>query len=439
VHHSDGLLDHRPVLLPHRSGGLLVIHNTDGRYTTPEKIANHIYASVVNLPREFVEPAQVSQPLTHKPPSAEAAAEREDIRQVRDYRIELGATKYRILRGEFHRHTEISWDGGADGSLEDMFRYGIDAAGLDWIGNGDHDNGAGREYSWWLVQKLSDAYHVPDVFTPVFSYERSVSYPYGHRNCMFARRGVRTLPRLAPPPGERAVGGVHPDDTKMLYRYLKELDGVCASHTSATGMGTDWRDNDPAVEPVVEIYQGDRMSYEMEDAPRAGHDPKSGKEPANIAGWYPLGFINHALGKGYRLGFQSSSDHWSTHISYFMVLAERPDRAAIVDAIKRRHTYGATDNILLDVRCGSHLQGDELQARAALALWISVRGTADLAKIDILRDSKVVATLQPQGRTFQKTWTDPEPAAGIHYYYVRVLQKDGELAWASPMWIDFKR
>jgi hypothetical protein len=31
-------------------------------------------------------------------------------------------------------------------------------------------------------------------------------------------------------------------------------------------MGTDWRDNDPVVEPVVEIYQGDRQNYEMPDA-----------------------------------------------------------------------------------------------------------------------------------------------------------------------------
>src|SRR5262249_22961384 len=42
LHHSDGLLDHQPVLLPHKSGGLLVVHNTDGRYTTPETIDNDI-------------------------------------------------------------------------------------------------------------------------------------------------------------------------------------------------------------------------------------------------------------------------------------------------------------------------------------------------------------------------------------------------------------
>jgi hypothetical protein len=51
----------------------------------------------------------------------------------------------------------------------------------------------------------------------------------------------------------------------MLYAYLHQFDGVSASHTSATSMGTDWRDNDPQVEPVVEIYQGMRQNYEIPD------------------------------------------------------------------------------------------------------------------------------------------------------------------------------
>src|SRR5206468_7968792 len=117
-----------------------------------------------------------------------------------------------------------------------------------------------------------------------------------HRNCMFVQRGIRTLPRLAPADGKTVVGAnVHPDDTKMLYRYLKEFDGICASHTSATGMGTDWRDNDPQVEPIVEIYQGDRMSYEYEGAPRSGYDPQGDKKPAQLGGWQPKGFLDHAL------------------------------------------------------------------------------------------------------------------------------------------------
>ena len=159
-------------------------------------------------------------------------------------------------------------DGGNDGALEDMWRYAIDAARLDWMGNDDHDNGGGKEYTWWLVQKTTDLYHSP-AFHTMFTYERSVVYPDGHRNVMFAQRGVRTLPRLV---DETAVID---DDTAMLYDYLKELGGICASHTSATGMGTDWRDINPKFEPFVEIFQGHRNSYEHSGRPGSpGRPPR---------------------------------------------------------------------------------------------------------------------------------------------------------------------
>jgi hypothetical protein len=448
VHHSDGLLDHRPVLLPHAGGGLLIVHNTDGRYTTPNDIDNQIYAGVLDLPAKATALQLVDHQPGSNPVTPELAAENAAVKRMREHRIKAGGKTYQFLRGEYHRHTEISWDGAPDGSLEDMFRYAIDAVQFDWIGNGDHDNGAGREYPWWLTQKLTDAYQTK-AFTTMFTYERSVAYPHGHRNVMFAQRGILTLPRLAPPAGAPPVeegkkkgawpGGVHPDDAKMLYRYLHEFNGICASHTSATGMGTDWRDNDPVVEPIVEIYQGDRMSYEMEGAPRAGFDPQSGKTPANVAGWYPKGYVNLALQKGYKLAFQASSDHWSTHISFFIILAEGRDRQSLLKAVQQRHCYAATDNILVDFRSGDAIMGDGLVTKEAPKFQIHVVGTANLAKIDIMRDSEVVATLTPGAKELKTEWTDPKAAAGSHYYYVRALQTDQEIAWGTPIWVELKK
>ena len=119
----------------------------------------------------------------------------------------------------------------------------------------------------------------------------------------------------------------------MLYAYLKHFDGISASHTSGTKMGTDWRDNDPLVEPVVEIYQGDRNNYECEGSRAAPHRAKS---PSTASSEYerihPKGFIWNALAQGYRLGFESSSDHVSTHTSYAVPLVEKPGREAIVEA-----------------------------------------------------------------------------------------------------------
>jgi hypothetical protein len=35
---------------------------------------------------------------------------------------------------------------------------------------------------------MTDMYHVPGAYVPIFGYERSVVYPNGHRNVFFARR-----------------------------------------------------------------------------------------------------------------------------------------------------------------------------------------------------------------------------------------------------------
>src|SRR5262249_41940541 len=162
-------------------------------------------------------------------------------------------------------------------------------------------------------------------------------------------------------------GAVHPNDTKLFYAYLKHFGGMCSSHTSATNMGTDWRDNDPVVEPVVEIYQGHRHNYEHLGAPR------SATKDTNIGGYEPSGFVWNAFGKRYRLGFQASSDHVSTHMSYAVVLTADVSRQGIIDAFKRRHSYGATDNIILDVRSGKQLMGDIFETKQRPALEVIVK------------------------------------------------------------------
>lgn len=311
----------------------------------------------------------------------------------------------------------------------DQWRYTLDAADMDWIGCCDHDNGAGREYTWWIEQKLTDIFHAPGRFVPMFSYERSVVYPEGHRNVIFAQRGVRPLPRL--PRVEADSSGKAPD-TQMLYRYLKAFNGIAAMHTSGTNMGTDWRDNDPAAEPVVEIYQGDRQNYEMPGAPRTNAENDS------IGGWRPKGFVSLALEMGYKLAFQASSDHVSTHMSYCNVLASASTREALLEGFQRRHVYGATDNILAEFRAGDYIMGDAFTATAPPDFRIRLHGTAPFAKVQIVRDGQYVYTSEPKTAAVDFTWKDNAPTAGkTSYYYVRGEQTDGEIVWVSPMWITY--
>jgi len=301
---------------------------------------------------------------------------------------------------------------------------------MDWVGCCDHDNGAAREYTWWLSQKLTDIFHSAGKFVPMFHYERSVQYPEGHRNVIFAQRGIRPLPRL-PRTAETPV--VKAPDTLMLYAYLKKFNGIVASHTSGTSMGTDWRDNDPDSEPVVEIYQGDRQNYEMPGAPRSNNEKDS------IGGWRPKGFVSLALEMGYKLAFEASSDHLSTHMSYCNLLATDATREAALDAFKKRHVYGATDHILAEFTSGAHIMGDAFASSTAPSFRVKLTGTATFAKVHIIKNNQYVYSTSPGKASVDFTWRDSSPDAGkTSYYYVRGEQSDGEIVWVSPMWITYQ-
>jgi len=449
VPHSDNLLYNVPVVVPAPDGSLTLVHSSDHRQDRhlirrqigagnssldsendpydDDLYLSHLRATGEPHPAKLVA-AQV-QPDPKAQTSPATVKELAEIGRIHAYRAQVNGQNLQIQRGEFHRHTEISGDGGNDGPLEDMWRYAIDVAAMDWLGCGDHDNGAGREYPWWLTQKTTDAFYLPGSFNSLYTYERSVKYPEGHRNVIFTRRGIRTLPRL---PTSLRDNPQPAPDTQLLYKYLRYFDGICASHTSATSMGTDWRDNDPKVEPFVEIYQGARQNYERPGAPRC---PTAGDA---IGGWEPLGFVNLALKKGYRLAFESSSDHGSTHISYALAYAENSSREAIFKAMQARHVYASTDNIVADYRCGTHMMGDEFDSAVVPKLRIHLEGTGALAKVVFVKDDEEVFTASPNQQVCDVEWTDPQPAAGkTSYYYVRGEQADGELVWASPMWIKF--
>ena len=280
------------------------------------------------------------------------------------------------------------------------------------------------------MQQTVDVFSVSGAFQPYYGYERSISFPDGHRNILFAKRGNPTLPML---PEERN----HEKGAGRLYDYLKKHKGIAISHTPATRMGTDWRDNDPDVEPLVEIFQGDRVSAEYEGAPLAANS----ENPASqVGGFQPEGYVWNAWAKGYKLGVQAASDHLSTHYSYACTIAEEFTREGMIDAMKRRHNYGATDNIILDYRLRAadgkeYLQGDIVTAADGFELVVNVIGTTHLRQIDIVKNQEFLHNRQnlPQKTSF--TFVDNDKQPGEDFYYVRVVQDDNNVAWSSPIWV----
>jgi hypothetical protein len=432
---STGAHDIRAAIAPAADGAVWVAWASDGRnFGNGAPQRQNVHAA--RLPastgsgevamKPFAEPAELAFP-THP-------AEALNLRAVRGYRFRNQNKEYRILRGDLHRHTSLSADGVGDGSLWDLYRYVFDAASLDFSTVTDHQGGA-TAYNWWKIQKSTDLFHTPGRLTAIYAYERSVLYPNGHRNIVFPRRGAPILPIA---PAEQQGKSRSAD---VVLPYLRQYNAIAFRHTSATNQGTDWKDHNNELEPLVEIFQGHRVVYEHEGGP---HGATADKAYLQRSGYQPAGYIWNALAKGYRMGMQASSDHCSTHISYSCILAEGDSREAIIDAMRKRHTYGATDNIVLDFRVKAdgkeYLQGEEFEARGPYTLTVNIIGTGPIRRVDVIRNESYAYAVTPTGKSVETfSYADPNPVAGENRYYVRVQQEDGALAWSSPVWIQYRR
>ena len=205
-------------------------------------------------------------------------------------------------------------------------------------------------YWWWYSQKMSDMYHLPGAYVSLFAHERSASYPFGHRNVFcsdraqakvvpfFLKDGVSLYAFPLTPEGDEPAdeaGFLATNDTELLFEEVGAHGGITIVHTSGSGMGTDWRHRpEPDVEPVVEIFQGARRSFEQVGAPyswtRAQVEedvarvrPDTGRISDWIRNLFRIradGMVSEAWKRGHKLGVIASSDHVSTHISYAILL-----------------------------------------------------------------------------------------------------------------------
>ena len=83
--------------------------------------------------------------------------------------------------------------------------------------------------------------------------------------------------------------------------------------------------------------------------------------------------------------------------------------------------------------------GDEFSVSGKPSLSVHLIGTAPFAKVTIIRDGREVYVNEAKTREVTFNWLDDTAQSGkTSWYYVRGEQTDGQLVWASPMWIAVK-
>jgi len=420
---SNGRNDMRTAICTDASGEFWVAWSEDGRKPTraEEPVNHNVHAARIRLD-EAVESGTSGIALAES--ASDGTVEVQPPPKPPRHELTVGGSSYRLLYGDTHRHTDISRCAmNYDGSLMDTYRYAIDVARLDFLAISDHDQdllkhrysrdqqGPLQDYAWWRSQKYCDLFYIKDRFLPIYGYEHGGSYARrgGHKNILYAERGLPCYEE---------------DSPEELFHVLRDKEAIAIPHQLADGgSATDWGKWNPHFERVAEIFQA-RGSYEYFGTPRQAPVERKSN------------YLQDALGSGVRIGVIASSDHGLVHGAYAGVYSREFTRRGVLEGLKARRSFGATDTMILDLRLDDNLLGEEIEIDDEPTFHVFAQGMQKLKLVEIVRDGVIVYSTKPDASSTKFQFTDTDLKAGDGaYYYLRSQQDKNDWAWSSAIWV----
>ncbi len=339
-----------------------------------------------------------------------------------------GEPEYRMFWGDIHGHSTLS-----DGELpvREMYAYARDVALLDIAASGDHET-VFDPVKWETSQQAANDFYKPGGFVTLRGFEWT-SNNFGHRN-VYYRTGDAT-PALEKLDYQHSHYTMPPSE---FYELIEDPGALIIPHH--TLVGTDWDYHDRR-ERLVEIYSTwGRTEFSGNSLWDKPDDPRGGAQ-AGVGRGYRLGFIAgsdcHDSGPG-RCYPGSLARNLNFKSGLMAVLAPALTREDIFDALWARRCYATTgERMLLEFTADGHHMGDEYRTDVPIQLEARVAGTDRIAWVEIIKNNQVLCAHRGANEieTLDHTDADLPPAGSCHFYYLRVTQEDGNMAWSSPIWV----
>lgn len=254
---------------------------------------------------------------------------------------------------------------------------------------------------------------------------------------------------------------------KKLYKSVlpKEFISI-PMFTMSDSCKYNFEDFDPEYERLVEIYNAwgssectkkDGNHFPISSSKHGIKDNKEGSCLNALMKNKRFGFTAGGLddrGPFFEL-YDSDQNQYTPGLT--AVFLDKLSRHELFDALFKRNCYATTgDRIILNYTLAKHVMGSELSTLEKPGLCairhISgyVAGTSEIETIEIIRCGKVAKVFHPKKEHYEFEWDDLDPIESISlpdpnngtpflFYYVRVIQKNGHMAWGSPIWIDVSK
>ncbi len=337
-----------------------------------------------------------------------------------------GTPELKLFFGDIHGHSHLS-DGS--GTPEDYYRFAREVSGLDIAALTDHaDHGTIpiKGKVWNRIKKAANSAYEPGRFVTFLGFEWT-NWEYGHRNVYY---------RDGNGPVFRSVDN-ESNTPQKLWNLLESHEAMTIAHHVGGGpVATDWDVKPGLKEWLVEIssihgtseyYGGEAIIYR----------PVKGS------------FVRDALSRGYKLGIIGSGDTHDGHPGQrtigttvsgtLAVYSPKLTREAVWGAFKRRHVYATSGpKIILNFHVADFPMGSEVKwsaSKGPVPLAVRVIGCDEIASVEIIRNGKKIFDEKAEGVFAYFLLDDAQPKPGTSWYYARILQKDGNMAWSSPVWV----
>ncbi|MCK4716012.1 MAG: DUF3604 domain-containing protein [Candidatus Marinimicrobia bacterium] len=342
--------------------------------------------------------------------------------------------QYKIFFGDIHKHSSLS-DGM--GTVDECYTRSKFFYRQDFATLTDHEWFTGKYLmpsEWEWIKIIGQYYNNYNDFTTVPAYEWTtarIPKGYGHKNVYF-------------PTWDQPIFShrFEAKDTQQLFEYLKKSGGIAIPHHIAW-TGLNWKYHNPEIQPVFEIISTHGAFEYM------------GNEPITHRGGIPGYFVQDGFKQDLVFGIVGGTDghglkwhhgisrkqaEWETGLT--AIITRENTIESFFDALKHRRVYATSGApIQIDFRINDQFMGSVIETIDVPEISLNILGSGKLHYVYIVRDNQNILVLgkdREEGKGVKRTYVDNDLQPGKHWYYVRVVQEDGEMAWTSPIWVYYK-
>ncbi len=339
-------------------------------------------------------------------------------------RVVAEQPKYRLYWGDLHGHSSFS-DGLGD-DADEYYTFARDLADLDVCALTDHGYVA-----WGHAQEAVRTYYEPGRFVTILGHEGPGGW--GHMNLYFRFDHSRPLGSWS--------NAYDAFNLAVASQYdIANREVIVGPHHFTYNHRVKGQEDlypfgavDPRFFRFVELYSCHGNSeYLGNSRPLAGAS-KDYK------------FLQAGLASGQRFGVIASSDTHDSHpgrsrwgaypggLTAF--LATGLTREEIWDAFWNYRVYATSfDRIYIDFSIDEAVIGEGCVTDRSCEIRYEVIGQTEEFTVELIKDNEVLRVDSAlEGALEIKVEDSPVP--GEHFYYLRVVQSNGEMGWTTPIWV----